>query len=375
MVFKKILTCWPIDQDIQPIHDLNSSIEEEDFESIATDLNDISDTEENFLLSLWDEIRNRFFDGFNWLIDHRVFFNFNWGIFNRSSFKSFKRSFSIFFFRRSFRLIKSNFFKKIKDIVLWKKKTSFLKKNNKLELSFLKRMHMFKFKKSIFDRPVRRKRRKHMFSKIIDLHKRTNLIWYYNRRFFKKFLKIPSIRQWNLSRFFSNFLKSSPLDFIKFWDDSLLNLMLLARLVPSFKEAMFLSQSGLIFINGIEQKFHRTAIRLGDVIQLGISDLFYKFYRWNIHFKQRLFKRVGYHLWLLNRFRFNFYKQSTKRIPDFIDNIMFFYEDTPRFLELDFLTLTFVVVLRKDKFKFFNFFFKKVPALNMSRLYNWKYIV
>jgi len=55
--------------------------------------------------------------------------------------------------------------------------------------------------------------------------------------------------------------------------------MLLARLVPSFKEAMFLSQSGLIFINGIEQKFHRTAIRLGDVIQLGISDLFYKFYR------------------------------------------------------------------------------------------------
>lgn len=375
LVFKKILTCWQPEDEIDFIHELNSSIEEEDFETIATELNDTIDVEENFLLDMFDSICDRFFDGFNWLIDCRNFYNWNWGIFNRLKFKSFKRSFSIFFFRKVSSLKRSSRFKRTKNIVFWKKKTSFLKKNNKLELSFLKRMNMFKFKKNIFKKTPRRRRRRYMYSKMIDLHKRTNLIWYYNRRFFKKFLKTPSIRQWNLSRFFTGFLKNSPLNFIKLWDDSILNLMLISRIVPSFKEALFVAESELIFINGICQTNYNTSIRFGDVIQIGISDIFYKFYRWNIHFKQRLFKRVGYHLWILNRFRFNFYKQSTKRIPDFVDNIMFFYEDTPRFLELDFLTLTFMVVLRKNKFKFFNFFFKKVPALNMMRLYNWKYIV
>ena len=309
------------------------------------------------------------------MIDHKFKFNWNWSNFTRSQFKSFQRTLSVFFFRKFSFFKKSTKFRRTKDIVLWKKKTSFFKKNNKLELSFLKRVYMFKFKKSVLNKSPRRRRRKHMFSKFIDLHKRTNLIWYYNRRFFKKFLKVPSIRQLNLSRFFSSFIKSSPHNFIRFWDDSLLNLSLITRLVPSFKEAAFLAESGLIFINGIQQWKHNSVVRLGDVVQIGISDIFYKFYRWNIHFKQRLFKRVGYHLWLLNRFRFNFYKQSTKRIPEFIDNIMFFYEDTPRFLELDFLTLTFIVILRKNRFRFFNFFFKKVTALNMMRLYNWKYIV
>jgi hypothetical protein len=73
---------------------------------------------------------------------------------------------------------------------------------------------------------------------------------------------------------------------------------------------------------------------------------------------------------MLNRFKFNFYKQSTTRIPTFIDRVMFFYEDLPKFFEADFLTLTFTIVLLKNKTKFFNFFFKKIPALNMLRIYN-----
>jgi len=55
--------------------------------------------------------------------------------------------------------------------------------------------------------------------------------------------------------------------------------MLMTRLVPSFKEALFVAESKLIFINGVCQSKHRTSVRQGDIVQLGISDIFYKFYR------------------------------------------------------------------------------------------------
>lgn len=201
------------------------------------------------------------------------------------------------------------------------------------------------------------------------------MVFYYNRSFFKKYLFSTKIRQKAKSRVFSNFLKGGPFKFLQLFDNSVMNLMLQLRLVPSLKEAFFLSTSGLIFVNGYQSLKFDSHINYGDVVQIAISDVFYKFYRWNIHFKNKFFKKIGYHLWILNRFRFNFYKQSTTRIPDFIERIMFFYEDLPRFFESDFLTLTFIFVLLKNKTKFFSFFFKKTPALNMLRLYNWKYIV
>lgn len=236
-------------------------------------------------------------------------------------------------------------------------------------------MHSFKFKKNPVFKQTNKKWKKHMFSKYLDLHRRTNLIFYYNRSFFKKYMRIKKIRQTAKSRVFSTIIKSTPFRFLNFWDNSVLNTMLQLRLVPSFKEAQFLSTSGLIFINGVQVYLENTGVNYGDVVQIAISDFFYKFYRWNIHSKQKFFKKIGYHLWILNRFKFNFYKQSTTRIPTFIDRVMFYYEDLPRIIEADFLTLTFIYVLRKNKTKFFNFFFKKIPALNMLRLYNWNYIV
>jgi hypothetical protein len=268
----------------------------------------------------------------------------------------------------------SSKFKKIKNILMFKKKTSFLKKKGKLELSFLKRMHMFKFRKSVLMKKQKKNWRKNRFSKYLDLHKRTNLIWYWNRDIFKKYMRTPKLRQKSKTRVFSNFLKKGPFSFLKFWDNSILNFVLQARFVPSLKEAMFFATSGLIFINGRQVNKFDTHINYGDVVQLAISDILYRFYRWNIHFKQKFFKKVGYHLWILNRFRFNFYKQSTTRIPTFIDRIMFFYEDLPKIFEADFITLTFTLVVLKNKTKYFSFFFKKIPALNMLRVYNWKYI-
>lgn len=328
----------------------------------------------SFILDIVSSLWDRFTKKINWVVKHKSKWGWKWSLFSKSKYKYFKPNLKFFFFRKVYFFKKNSRFKRIKNIIRFKKKTSFLKKKGKLELFFLKRMHMFKFKKNIFLKKFYRRRKRRLFSKYIDLYKRTNLIWYYNRDYFKKYLRIPKIRQKAKTRFFSNFLKTDPLTFLKFWDDSILNLMLMTRLVPSLKEAFFLATSGLVFINGFQVNKFDAHINYGDVIQFGLFDSFFKFYRWNIHFKQRFFKRAGYHLWMLNRFRFNFYKQSTTRIPEYFNRVMFFHEDVPRFLEIDYSTMTFIVILRKTKIKFFSFFFKKTPALNMLRLYNWKYI-
>jgi hypothetical protein len=108
---------------------------------------------------------------------------------------------------------------------------------------------------------------------------------------------------------------------------------------------------------------------------LGLADKFFKFYRVNFHTKSRLFKRISYRLWLLNRFKNNFYKQSRNRIPSWIGNLLFVYEDVPFYLEVDYIILSIMFVFRKNKFHHFNFFSKKSIALFLLRHYNWKYIV
>jgi ribosomal protein S4E len=73
-------------------------------------------------------------------------------------------------------------------------------------------------------------------------------------------------------------------------------ILVLTKFVLTEKEAHFLINSGLVFINGVCVKNIQSFVNQGDVVQLGLADKFFKFYRVNFHTKSRLFKRISYRL-------------------------------------------------------------------------------
>jgi len=324
---------------------------------------------------MYDQIMCRFTDFFNLLVVSRKFYNYNWLIFSKKTFKFFKKKLNFFFFKNSFFLKKKTTHINVKSIVWFKKKTSMLKKKNKIQMAFIRRLNLFRFKKNKINPSYRGRRFKPLYSsKFIDLHKRTNQIWFTNRYLFRDFFSLNKFRQWSLTRVFSGLVKADPDTFLNSLESTLQYVLIFSKLAFTFKESKFLINSGLVFINGEACLYELALVHPGDVIQLGLSDKFFKFYRMNVHLRTRVFKKISYTLWLINRFRNNFYKQSRNRIPSWINNLLFVHEDVPVYMEVDYSILTIGIIFKKTKFNHFNFFTKKTISLFLLRHYNWNYI-
>lgn len=319
---------------------------------------------------------NRFTNFRNMLFRFKKRRNYNWIIFSRKRFKFFKKSLHLFFFKNIFFKKKNTIFGKLKSIIFFKKKTSMFKRKDRIERAFMRRLNLFKFRKTQLAGFYRKWRKRNFVrTKFVDLHKRTNQIWYINRFIFKKYLYSKKIRQWSVTRTLAGFLNATPREFLSIFENTLQNILIFSKLALSLKEAKFIVESNLVYINGVCCSNYSALANVGDVIQLVLSDRLFRFYRTNFHKKTKFFKRISYSLWLINRFRENFYKQSKNRTPFWINKLLFVYEDVPSFLEVDYITLTICVVFEKTKFHHFNFFNKKFINLFLLRHYNWKYIV
>jgi len=86
-------------------------------------------------------------------------------------------------------------------------------------------------------------------------------------------------------------------------------------------------------------------------------------------------KFLNARIWRLVRFNDNIYKQSARHVPSWVLLLSSFFLDIPRFLEIDFIVLT-SIILYQPSFNFdFNYIVKKFLNLFLLRLYNWRYIV
>jgi hypothetical protein len=77
-----------------------------------------------------------------------------------------------------------------------KKKISIFKKKNRIQMSLIRRLNTFRFKKNKIKPASVVKRFKPIYSsKFLDLHKRTNQIYFNNRYLLKDFFGFNKIRQ------------------------------------------------------------------------------------------------------------------------------------------------------------------------------------
>ena len=280
-------------------------------------------------------------------------------------FLKFIRNFLNFFFY--FTKFKFDFFFFNKTYINFKMRAGFLKKFNKI-----KSVYFYKYWKLGKKFRLKNKLLPKNFAKTFDLKKRLFFILKENRAILKDLFFTRFIRQKKITGFIS-FFKHFPLKkIIQFFEFSLFNILIQSHFLVFKKDILFFLKNGLIFVNGapILNKFF--SLSVGDRVQLILNNDYFLFFR-NFN---KILKSFNYKIRLSVRKLFlkkkDLYKQKTTRTPQWVEKIIFNKQIIPKYLEVDFFTLTSVIIRYPNAIYENNFVFFKFLSYFNIRLYNWK---
>ena len=341
-----------------------------------------------------------------------------WALFSYRLIRSFKPTKSRFFgfkftqFYFSPSVFQQTRKRSLKYKTLLKKKLNFFKKRGEIRRFILFRVGSYAWKRFIFRRKIykhflnykckiktltRKKTKfdiytnslakkaqfkvKHMYSKKIRRIKRPlnvkhkfNRLFYINRKIFQKIFNYPDFRQHRFNNYFSYLFKKNYKHTLKSFNLNIVHLLIKSRFVFTRDQAHFLIKNNFVFLNGYPVLTTLHTASINNTIQLIICKSYYYYFKRLLSNLRLLKKKTGYRVWLLTRFLFNFYKQSPTNIPRWVDKLMYYKIDVPKFLEVDYTVLTAVVLYTPKSvyevdlytFKYINYF--------LLRLYTWKYI-
>ena len=261
-------------------------------------------------------------------------------------------------------------------LVYIKKKFGFFKKDNKINHFYLHKINFLKnnynSKIDFFDTDFENKI---VFNKFIDLKSGTFNIFYKNRKILKNLIFFKNLKQKKTTKFFSKILKLNFINFSKFIEFSIHNLLIKSKICYTVSESLFLIKNGFIFLNGLKITNPFTILKKADIVQISISDLFFDFFKINTDKKFKITSLLKHIIWKNSRFVNNFYKQPYNRVPNWIINVSSFYEDVPSYIEIDYTVLSFCLLDDNLNFFFYNNSFLNFINILMLRNYNWNYLV
>lgn len=250
------------------------------------------------------------------------------------------------------------------------KKTKNIHKNYKFDLynSKLIKRNSYHVKATYKKKPKRVK-------KPLNIKFKFNRTFYNNRKIFQSFFGYSNLRQFKFNNKFSQLFKKSYYKIINTFEFNVVNLLIKSRFVFTTSQAKQLISKNHVYINGSNNISAFTTVSLNSRIQLIISRNYYYYFKRLLSNIQALKKQTGYRVWRLTRFMFNFYKQSAKNIPSWVDSLMYYKLDVPKFLEVDYTTLTSIILYQPNPIYEGNYYTAKYINFFLIRLYNWKYVV
>jgi len=156
---------------------------------------------------------------------------------------------------------------------------------------------------------------------------------------------------------------------------SLLRLVLQTHFVYDLNTSLSMIQSNLIFINGLCSINPRMQLHLGDFVQIPVDLKYYVLHRWlinfNLHNQLRLTKLSQSKN---NKSRYDISKQKSHHLPDWIFGAGYRIMDIPKYLEVDYFTLSAFIILEPTSELDFNPLQHLEDRTTILRMYNWKYI-
>ena len=162
---------------------------------------------------------------------------------------------------------------------------------------------------------------------------------------------------------------------IKIRDWSLLRVVLNSHFVYDLNTSLSLIQSYLVYVNGHCSPNPRLQLHLGDFIQIPVDLKYYILHRWLVNFHARNQLRLTkFTQYKNNKSRYDLSKQKSYHLPDWIFWAGSKSFDIPKYLEVDYFTLSSFIIYEPWSDCDFNPLVHLENRRRILRMYNWKYI-
>jgi len=176
------------------------------------------------------------------------------------------------------------------------------------------------------------------------------------------------------NKFIKNLIKKPMYDFILYFEFFLTNICLRSQFFFNENDVRFFIKNKYILVNNSFISNNIISLKINDVVNL-VFDKYYFFYYRNVinDINLTLIKLSNYN-YLTDQKRRDFNKQPKKHSPKWVSNLIYFREDIPNYLEVDFLSMSLIILYKP---LFYELDFSKVKFLSyfQRHLYNWKFII
>lgn len=203
-------------------------------------------------------------------------------------------------------------------------------------------------------------------------------LWKESRLVLADLLDIKYEFQHQFTKYLSKFYRKA--NFYNFSHNELkaINIILHSKLLPDTKSVKVMFSNGMIFLNGIKVCNLNSLIMVNDVIQLHVSSWFYTYSKWLLAWSNSRSKKLRRLIYrkvnLASMQNYRAKKQRSYHTPAWVHNAEHDLSDIKHYLEVDFFTLSIVVVYDNSLTDFYS---NATPTSNKQhvyKLYNWKYI-
>lgn len=194
----------------------------------------------------------------------------------------------------------------------------------------------------------------------------------YNRKLLIHLFNFKLKRQYRITRFIANIIKYR-IDKTRYQINfNLLNILFLSKFILNSKQGVDFVKNGCVYVNGVRVSKPTMGLIKGDNIQLVLAPAFYAyyFYQFNGYLKVTL----KYHNKFFKGDEVNFSKITKNPNTALMIALTSFKQGIPRYLEVDFLTWSSVVIYKPNNTFFINNYMHYIYNFYLNRLYNWKFI-
>lgn len=288
---------------------------------------------------------------------------------------------------------------RIKSVINMKKKTTMLKKSEDYEYTILNKFNskrsdfINKFKDSFFLDNIKPKGShfyKYLFAKKLyttadyftfknlDFKRKPILIFKKNRVLLRKFLKVKHKRQHSFNKYIKNFIKLDQRSFFFNFDFNVVQILLKSHFFFNKKDCVWFIDNGFVSLNGFVIYNKKKVIKSSDVLNIGGGNSFYFYYNSILNKGINNIYKYKLKLWKINKIRSNPEEKEKKQIEKYsnwIYNYMYFNDDIPIYLEVDFISMNIIVLNIPIKPYSLDYYNSKFLNVYLSRLYNWKFII
>lgn len=202
-----------------------------------------------------------------------------------------------------------------------------------------------------------------------------SIIWREARTVLKSTLNVNFRYQHRLTKYLLKFRKIVNFKLALVGDMSFLSLLLKTKFFPDFTTSLFFFKSGLVFLNYAACTNENLQIFSGDFIQLAITNKYYLVYKNVIGVVLKKKKKLD----IISKKK-NFVpsnpeeKKRTNNYPKWVLQNKNLLEDIPKFLEVDFYTLSCFVLYEPFLWSDINPTNLPDTKFGIINVYNWKYI-